>query len=54
VTRRQRAIAEEETPFGLAMIPKRSKTTQEKIDNAEKRIEELKLLIKHWRKDEST
>ena len=54
MTRRQRTIAEEETPLGINMIPKRSKTTQEKIDNAEKRIEELKLLIKHWREDGAT
>tara|TARA_B100001996_G_scaffold302728_1_gene243396 strand:- start:5001 stop:5162 length:162 start_codon:yes stop_codon:yes gene_type:complete len=50
MTRRQRALAEEETPLGINMIPALAKTTQEKIDNAEKRIEELQLLIKHWRK----
>ena len=48
MTRRQRAIAEEETPLGVNMAPLRSKTTQEKIDNANKRIDELKLLISHW------
>ena len=28
-------------------------TTKERIEYAEKRIEELKLLIKHWEKHES-
>jgi hypothetical protein len=50
MTSRQRAIAEEETPLGINMIPPLSKTTQERIDNAEKRIKELQLLIKHWKK----
>jgi hypothetical protein len=49
MTRRQRTIAEEETPFATNMIPPISKTKQEKIDFAEKRIEELRLLIKHWK-----
>ncbi len=49
MTRRQRTIAEEETPLAVNMIPAISKTKQEKIDFAEKRIEELRLLIKHWR-----
>ena len=52
MTRRQRAIAEEETPLGINMIPLRSKTTQEKIDNAIKRIDELNLLIRHWEKEQ--
>jgi hypothetical protein len=50
MTSRQRAIAEEETPLGIDMLPHLSKTTQERIDNAEKRIKELQLLIKHWKK----
>ena len=50
MTSRQRAIAEEETPLGVDMLPHLSKTTQERIDNAEKRIKELQLLIKHWKK----
>ena len=28
-------------------------TTKERIEYAEKRIEELKLLIEHWKKNES-
>ena len=51
MTRRQRTIAEEETPLGVNMSPLRSKTTQEKIDNALKRIKELNLLIRHWEKE---
>ena len=51
MTRRQITIAEEETPLAVNMIPPVSKTNQEKIDFAEKRIEELRLLIKHWKED---
>ena len=51
MTRRQRTIAEEETPLAVNMVPPISKTKQEKIDFAEKRIEELRLLIKHWKED---
>jgi hypothetical protein len=52
MTSRQRAIAEEETPLGVNMAPLRSKTTQEKIDNANKRIDELNLLIRHWKEEQ--
>ena len=40
MTKRQRAIAEEETPIFA-----------ESIDRAETRIKELKLLIKAWKDD---
>jgi len=49
MTRRQRTIAEEETPLAINMLPPISKTKQEKIEKAEKRIQELQLLIKHWK-----
>lgn len=54
MTRRQRAIAEEETPLGINMLPPLSKTTQEKIEKAEMRIKELQLLIQHWERNEPT
>ena len=44
-TKRQRSIAEEECPLFSPQHPE-----PERITNAKKRIEELKLLIHHWEK----
>ncbi len=50
MTLRQRTIAEEETPLSVNMKPPRPQAIQEKIENAKKRIDELKLLIANWEK----
>ena len=47
MTKRQRAIADEEAPMFSHQHPE-----PERITNAKKRIEELKLLIHHWEKHE--
>ena len=49
MTRRQRAIAEEDFP-----IFSPEKKESEKIERAKQRIKELDLLIKHWREQDGT
>ena len=44
MTKRQRAIAEEESPICSPV------KESEQIERAKERIKELQLLIKHWRK----
>ena len=58
MTKRQRAIADEEAPiFGGGIgtvgyaVSCKSSFSSESIERAEKRIEELKLLIKAWKDD---
>ena len=58
MTKRQRAIAEEETPiFGGGIgttgfsVSCKSSFPSESIQRAETRIKELKLLIKAWKDD---
>ena len=57
MTKRQRAIAEEETPIFAGGISKPGgaalckSSFSEAIERAENRISELQLLIRHWKND---